>query len=1609
MEAVEQGQATITARTMLPEATHIASRLGEHELSVSIVPTTMHTKISLAVSLLHWLSSMVSLSDGLCRVLCDYILEHEALDPFATGEGCGKYPALCYMILGDTVLPKPMIHGVHSVFMALLADPMFKRAFAIAFTIEYEHVYSDFVRGLGTSQDTILSFGVQFLNRASFVKLVVEEYDLFRVLLRSLQISFEETIIKEDTTLKRKEFGQDSLNRFYQELNQCTLESTSEEGRKTLITSILEVLSSIDETIEDKSPTEFQLSVQNLLGKLDVQQIGENWLRVIRTLATEYLPGSIYLDITHRAFEHRRYSNCVMDLRYVVQIDGITHEFVTGHRTPRRLMISDLTDLTCQANIFISIAPVTPYQKFLRLLSYLQGVFPQRRKTGEHVRYETRGWISTIDLVVTLGDVCPGILQRFLRPLETSSAPQTSYSVAQLVLVTARPLLEELILWIHNTGFEPDDAFSVKDKPVSCHYPLHRCLAQLYRECAAVPNAMDCFLDLIRTCLPTAYRMTLFEYPLRGIVQAAQVHAGLWVRNGRPVFHHTLNYSEPTLCTRLRDLDLTLLQLAVVVLDAETVLSRIIKLFDVGNWFFHPTKEMPNTKDQQIVLADECLTLICQLSTELVSPPASTRRDDDVLRREIIHRLAVGPCAHSDITKIVQELTRSGDPIEIEVVNQILMENSVRVNGTSGKYQLKEELYNEYDATFPHLTRHDHEVAREQWVQKRTKATDRALPAVVVPSKCHPELLATRLVVLNPMILVMIQKTLLRALAHHGEYASTTYKESHSVVILSKTLHLLTLQVHAIEYLMNESKNVEVMSYTTQDSTTGLLLRNQFFSDLMKNHDGEPSVLEALVVLEPILSDKSIRWILLTLASLHDGCKQYIQVQSSSASAEDEQAERKAVLAKRKAEAQKRAIDMMKQRQNAFASQMDTGETDEVLEEKESSSLPDCAMCHEEMNGFMCYVGFAQRSGVIGQNYINRQENVTGTPLSTFRPRPMVTPLEKRNVDENVPLYMQLCGHALHYSCWNSYHASQFQLVITGGQSDGQHAIDVTKGEFLCPLCKSISNILVPYIPCSRGTSENVVTEDVKQWLEDPTTGDSISDESKLPSKPWMEGLATLCMGLHRVATGSSERARPDRYIRTACRSLSYTIAVELAINEITPEKQIEIDQMINCMSWISDLPDLKKPMLSLKADNDMTIGETVRFQVKSLLLYGGARIRSDGGIEYEQEDISIGQTRKQSAWKGARFPRKPLLLTNLLPSVAEGLILMKTRQDMMMTLRFVMLARLVQCVLAWTAQLPEDSESTTSPRVWTSEEETKDFDINACAEFFQSKCGVSSVSELVEFQNFIVESTPFRAVSNENASSLLGYVSYAMKHFFQVQDQLVAICLSDDPSIPNLPTISDLMTSEFFKSLLKTWITRLCDTYQEIQDPEGQIERWRNKNGTTHEQLIHQDIIHAIGWNGRPPLLPPLPKAYVTLYSQLTKRTCALCNQFPARPVICLLCGELQCAASTCPKREDGPPGSCTLHTKSCGKGTGLYFLVLEGSVLLVYRARAAYFPSMYVDEYGEEFGERHKYLNRGRPLHLDMTRYETLHRMWFKHEIPTHVVRIQNGSERVIRNSHY
>eukprot|EP01116_Phalansterium_solitarium_P003857 TRINITY_DN14687_c0_g1_i1.p1 TRINITY_DN14687_c0_g1~~TRINITY_DN14687_c0_g1_i1.p1 ORF type:complete len:359 (-),score=132.00 TRINITY_DN14687_c0_g1_i1:235-1311(-) len=126
---------------------------------------------------------------------------------------------------------------------------------------------------------------------------------------------------------------------------------------------------------------------------------------------------------------------------------------------------------------------------------------------------------------------------------------------------------------------------------------------------------------------------------------------------------------------------------------------------------------------------------------------------------------------------------------------------------------------------------------------------------------------------------------------------------------------------------------------------------------------------------------------------------------------------------------------------------------------------------------------------------------------------------------------------------------------------------------------------------------------------------------------------------------------------------------------------------------------------------------------------------------------------------------------------------------------------------------------------------------------------------------------------------------------------------------------------------------------------------------------------------------LQPLPDLYHDLLQRYSRTKCKNCNQIPPTKALCLICGTLLCAGSSCCRSSDAfGMGECTRHSLKCGAGLGL-FLILKMSVVLVMRGeRHSFWGSPYLDEHGEEDA----HLIRGRALYFNKERYEQLTQLY-------------------------
>ena len=312
---------------------------------------------------------------------------------------------------------------------------------------------------------------------------------------------------------------------------------------------------------------------------------------------------------------------------------------------------------------------------------------------------------------------------------------------------------------------------------------------------------------------------SLADHPIRCLAAAQQIERHLWARNGSSTAGMALNYSSSPLCRSFRDLDITLVQLSSaglsVGLGARRVFSLLISRFSMDGYLCDPERRVRGTgssqtstysgmwvnpprlqdPEQAVALSDSFFTTMSILVTELPSPPPVSPNDDaslrESLRRELLHALAAEPRSHSEAMEAATSASSRRDEsagisgggsgggalgeLFTEVLRQVgqqKSQGSARATSGPSAYELRAECCDEYDPTFYHLRRQDHQHAMDTVSRLRKakavslnplKPDGVCLPIVCSPPKAHPRFLPCRLLLHLPSMDAAIRRALLFA------------------------------------------------------------------------------------------------------------------------------------------------------------------------------------------------------------------------------------------------------------------------------------------------------------------------------------------------------------------------------------------------------------------------------------------------------------------------------------------------------------------------------------------------------------------------------------------------------------------------------------------------------------------------------------------------------------------------------------------------------------------------------------------------------------------------------------------------------------------------------
>ncbi|XP_029387504.1 E3 ubiquitin-protein ligase UBR2 isoform X1 [Mus pahari] len=1282
-----------------------------------------------------------------------------------------------------------------------------------------------------------------------------------------------------------------------------------------------------------------------------------------------------------QAFKFRRVQSLILDLKYVLiskpteWSDELRQKFLQG------------------------------FDAFLELLKCMQGMDPVTRQVGQHIEMEPE-WEAAFTLQMKLTHVI--------------SMVQDWCALDEKVLIEAYKKCLAVLTQCHG-GFTDGEQpitlsicghsvetirYCVSQEKVSIHLPISRLLAGLHVLLSKSEVAYK-FPELLP--LSELSPPMLIEHPLRCLVLCAQVHAGMWRRNGFSLVNQIYYYHNVKCRREMFDKDIVMLQTGVSMMDPNHFLMVMLSRFELYQLFSTPdygkrfSSEVTH-KDvvqQNNTLIEEMLNLIIMLVGERFSPGVGQVTATDEIKREIIHQLSIKPMAHSELVKSLPEDENKETGME-SVIESVAHFKKPGLTGR-GMYELKPECAKEFNLYFYHFSRAEQSKAEEaQRKLKRENKEDTALPPPALPPFCP--LFASLVNILQCDVMLYIMGTILQwAVEHHG----SAWSES----MLQRVLHLIGMALQEEKHHLENAVEGHVQNFT-------------FTQKISKPGDApnnSPSILAMLETLQnaPSLEvhKDMIRWLL----KMFNAIKKIRESSSTSPVAEAEGTiMEESSRDKDKAE-RKRKAEIARLRREKIMAQMSEMQRHFIDENKElfqqtieldasasatldssppvsdaaltalgpaQTQVPEqrqfvtCILCQEEQevtvgSRAMVLAAFVQRSTVLSKDRTKTIEDPEKYDPLFMHP------------DLSCGTHTGSCGHVMHAHCWQRY----FDSVQAKEQRRQQRlrlhtSYDVENGEFLCPLCECLSNTVIPLLLPPRSSLSRRLNfsdqPDLTQWTravaQQIRAIQMLRREHSAADTPSSEN--TEAMNIIPIPEGF----RPDFYPRnpysdsikemlTTFGTATYKVGLKVHPNEGDPRVPI--------LCW-----------------------GTCAYTIQSI-----ERILSDeekpvfGPLPCRLDDCLRSLTRFAAAhWTVALLPVVQGHFCKLFASLVPS----DSYEDLPCILDIDMFHLLVGLVLAFPALQCQDfsgsSLATGDLHIFhlVTMAHIVQILLTSCAEengMDQENPTGEEELTILSLHKTLHQYTGSALKEAPSGWHLWKSVRAAITPFLKCS-ALFFHYLNGVPAPPDLQ-VSGTSHFEHLCNYLSL-PTNLLHLFQENSDiMNSLIESWcQNSEVRRYLNGERGAISYPRGANK----LIDLPEDYSSLINQASNFSCPKSGGDKSRaPTLCLVCGSLLCSQSYCCQAElEGEDvGACTAHTYSCGSGAGIFLRVRECQVLfLAGKTKGCFYSPPYLDDYGET----DQGLRRGNPLHLCHERFRKIQKLWQQHSITEEIGHAQEANQTLV-----
>jgi len=1479
------------------------------------------------------------------------------------------------MILSDLKLPDPCSKFLRGLHIRLLVDSVFKEKFSVAFAktyrrcCEYRTSRVPIFDSLDT--DTIFGLSVQFLNRAQHVYSLVKDHGFLLSILESLR----------DTIARCK------------------------------------------------------------------------------------IADSDQIDLFHPILVHRKTKCLVTDLTYICNTPGMSLHFIAGNRH----------SLTAWLDV----------QKMLFRLH------PQERIIPPNDPVHDDRWIPAFNLALSILALYPEILRYFIfgasgvpamtekesfaavslgnfSANERSSLPGKPH--AQICCQVMEFCAEHLVhlfekmapaatSFVSHRNLMGDFRVMATDGFVSFHCIPERYFAMQFQFAVASSLEAEDFRGLLGHG-SESFWLALLRNPVTALVTDAEVGSGAWIRN-EDMASQAMNYCTLPYFSGML-MDVKVVQSALLGLSGDLVVNFLLNTFGITDFLrlgvepialFVESEDLDEKEFERrgrMFLLDSCIELISIIATEMGSPTVrafeKSKREPDaftclskrILRREIVHVLAVKPTAFSLLNDACGHLRQVGIHASMSSLMNVLDEIAEKQASTGlemgpSKYELKPDAWHEFDPLFHRLSGMDKSDARDRWLaMRKSEEEDKACfpgdtrrksdpprkhPLPAAPSfrndDVHPVFKVARWNLLCcDAIFWVLQRSLEKIDDPSNEQG----------LLLPNVLHLLTLVIHNCSssssglqdsavletfwsslrtsprsqahdrylWILHQNQNQEhttTASYASQD----FLVATTAEKFLWRPSSEERSILELLLRIweGPNGSDvavrESLRWILAEINNLHKNCHNFIKEryrahktakqQESKAQPEDKVVSRKR-KAQRAANAKKNAMNAMKAIQDEAARvfltegltgarSADEHDNEEMVgnegdgQDTKMASLkedvdfareaktrrragdanenllawegPECVSCHEKHclgEDLTFYIGFRQEN----DTHVLDEYDVSSSGYFAYWPTTASLALERRERANKSDFrsLIQLCGHAIHGKCLERYEGSV--------RHSHSLANDLKRNEFLCPLCKKLSNFRVPCLPDAFFQVDETPSFSKFSLME---AGGEFISGALFPAEVAHKN-ADINVSFHWTLTHQDPR--------------SIYLAFSRSVISV-------------CSSRREGFSLSRKPYLEL------------------LRLYRACR----GKFLFEMKDLEHDKDKTlpktiQRMLNSAEGSHAVLRQSPELILILSSIVFSTPREFRALTFGCVALKWCQALLEAPQPSATETLEKSDSQGSFAGASEMRE----TLVSLFLSRNQVSIPFDEKPLCCFMFEFFKVFSLMQHLLRGFTNDETYDVEFGFGIAD------LGGLWQTEALPSPHDIVRSEGMLRTFHKWIVQCKDLHR------GWVPR-----------ALRVSSGRFPGPHLRPLAVRPLielRQSYTEQYAEIfAKLPSAGASSAERDRAICLICGSVMFSGSDSTLRSQSrhsrETGNCTRHVSQMHHGNGAILLFRRSStVLLIHNSLSAFWSSLYVDKNGDD-----QQVVPSLPMSLDLSRWEKLQRLWAESRIPEEVSSLRNRTQILIRGSYY